>query len=295
MRLRVGRAWPCWTLLVAAVGLVAALRGPSALARWQHTAALDSLQLRMDVITPMPAAAGRHCPWHHAGPRGATRPLLLLVLGQSNAGNHGGQTQPVGVHRAASVTVSDGKNCFRVADPLPGGTGRAQSIWSRLEPALRVLGVQREVVVVLLAVDSTTIDDWTRSDSPLSRRLDAVLQAAAALPVDFVLWQQGESDARAGTSTRDYADAWLGLVRRMRGAGVKAPVLAALSTHCRSGAGQAVRLALREGAAQGHRVSLGPDTDLLTGALREDDCHFTAAGLDAAASLWAQALAKQLR
>lgn len=221
------------------------------------------------------------------------KPLVLLVLGQSNAGNHG-QDAGSPVHRQAhEVRVFVGDGCQSVTDPLPGATGHGASIWSRLPAQLQGLGVQRPVVLAILAVDASSMAEWTDSHSALKLRLDKLLdqlRQAQLLP-DFVLWQQGEADARLGTSAAAYAEAFGHLRQRLRAAGVTGPLLLARSTVCHGADGRLVRAAVDQLAAQHQDVRLGPDTDWLVGSHRQAGCHFSVSGLHAAALMWAQAIA----
>ena len=220
------------------------------------------------------------------------RRLVLLVLGQSNAGNHGAETEPEARGEGPMVTVFDGSGCRLSADPLPGGTGRHRSIWTRLEPQLRQRGVQAELLVALLAVDSTTIEDWTREGSPLRAELARLMQSLsrASLKPDAVLWQQGESDARQGTTSQLYESRFARLLADLRQAGIQAPVLIARSTRCRNVAGEGIRIAQANLVSRHEGLTPGPDTDLLAGSLRDNDCHWSRAGIDAAAAAWATAI-----
>jgi hypothetical protein len=279
----------------AMLGAVLALAALTVAAHawWREQQAEADLERRLIAVAPWPASGARPCPWQASGRAGpdAVPPLVLLVFGQSNAGNHGGESVPMPAqgwsHR---VTVTDGARCWRVADPLPGGTGRAQSIWSRLEAALAAEGVRREVVVWLLAVDSTRLVEWTQAEGPLHAVFMERLRRASGVPIDLVLWQQGESDARAGISADAYATAWARWLQQVRAAGVEAPVMPALSTRCRNPSGAPVREALSALPRQWPGVVPGPDTDQLAGPMRERDCHFTPQGLDEAAKLWARAI-----
>ena len=223
----------------------------------------------------------------------APRPLVLLVLGQSNAGNHGPvvATPIQGIPQQVTVFVGDG--CQTAADPLPGATGQGASIWSRLPNRLKELGLQRPVVLAVLAVDASSIAEWTDSSSVLKVRLDTLLGQLrqAGLSPDAVLWQQGESDALRGTSTAAYAEALAQLRGRLRAAGVAGPLVLARSTSCQGADGRRVRAAMAQVAAQQPDVHLGPDTDLLVGEHRHGECHFSNRGLDAAALMWAQSIA----
>ena len=76
----------------------------------------------------------------------AQRPLVVLVIGQSNAANHGvlaqGAAQPV-------VLVAEGQ-CILAVDPLPGGTGRGASIWQRLPQYFSRLEPDKPLVLAVM-------------------------------------------------------------------------------------------------------------------------------------------------
>lgn len=220
------------------------------------------------------------------------KPLVLLALGQSNAGNHG----ILDNGRKALVTmVAEGK-CFLATDPLPGGTGSGGSVWQRLPTLLTQMGEARPVVLSVLAVDATTMDDWTRPDSPVRHRLASQLASMRhlGLPPHFILWQQGEADARMGTSATDYAEGLDKLAAILDEAGANAPVLLARSTICRTEPSEEIHRAIETQISANRRWHGGPDTDTLTGdELRNGGCHFTALGLDRAARMWATALTSE--
>ena len=233
-------------------------------------------------------------------------PLKLLILGQSNAGNHGPRVE-LGA-KQATVQMRIGGDCINAQDPLPGASGDGASIWSRLPTALSLQGLARPPEIALLAIQSTTIDDWARPSSPLNQALRQELQALskAGWTPDLVLWQQGEADVLSGTSTNAYQRSWGDLLRQMQGDGLRAPVLLAHSTHCRfeqtngienklgtlAAKANNIRLAMQTLTQEHSQLLLGPDTDELAGpTLRRDGCHFSSKGLDEAARLWSQAIA----
>ena len=275
--------------LALAVMLLAV--GASGVAWWSAGKADRALAARLQdraEVGPGPQLACR---------RNDGRQLVLLVLGQSNAGNHGAEDERSPHDRAPSVTVYNGAACQRSSDPLAGGTGRHQSIWSRLEAEFARRSAPVEVVVALLAVDSTSIDDWTRVGSPLQAELSSLLKGLSrqALKPDLVLWQQGESDARQRTSRDDYRLRFERLLRHLREAGVTAPVLMARSTRCRNDNGASVRQAQDQLVERHTDLRIGPDTDALAGPLRVQDCHLTSSGLEAAAAAWVDALLPSLK
>lgn len=211
-------------------------------------------------------------------------PRFLLVLGQSNAANHGERLERDVVRRI--FLIHQGK-CYLATDPLPGGTGRGAAPWSRL-PGLLAPG---KVAIVLVALESTSIRQWSEPGFIqwiLRRQIESAL--AQGIRFDLVLWQHGETDARDQTSVETYRRDFRRLLTRLRASGVEAPIMAALSTRCRQYDGRAIRQALLTESDNSRDVMPGPDTDRLEGGLRVDGCHFSAEGLDAAARLWAERL-----
>lgn len=112
----------------------------------------------------------------------------------------------------------------------------------------------------------------------------------SGLQPDLVLWQQGEADAKAGTTPERYAQRLLALTARVDAGGLHVPILMALSTVCRSAPDVGLRNAVLALAARHARFMMGPDTDAIE--QRHDGCHWSASGRAQAASLWASAIAK---
>jgi len=275
--------WVAWAVAAVAVLALAA----TARKVWEQARPDRELAARLASIVPPPAAAGQAC-----RRPGAPAPTVWLVLGQSNAGNHGAEDEAPADGSAPQVTVFAGGACVQAGDPLPGATGRHRSIWTRLPAQLQRLGHTGEVVFAVLAVDATSIADWTRPGSPLRERLQALLRELQALQLQpsQVLWQQGEADALQGTSAEAYERGFDALLDTLRAGGISAPVWAARSTVCQRGDGRAVRQALQRLGERHPDVLPGPDTDTLQGAYRTGGCHFSSAGLEAAAALWARAI-----
>lgn len=217
------------------------------------------------------------------------RPLVVLALGQSNAANHGTLFKSAD----APVAMLVGSDCVLTNDPLPGGTGTGSSIWRHVPALLSKELAGRKVLLSVLAVDATTIDDWTRPGSKLAIRLiDQIhgLQQRGLKP-DVVLWQQGEADARINTSSTKYQQGLIKLAALLGEAGTQAPVMLARSTVCRTPPHAAIRFAIEHTVAGKPRFVLGPDTDLLLDeAYRSDGCHLNELGLKLAAEAWAAAI-----
>ena len=225
----------------------------------------------------------------------ASRPIVLLALGQSNAANHGSPLE----HETVPVTLFSEGKCIKATDPLPGGTGRGASIWQRLPALLSMKVNSRPIVISVLAVDATSIEDWTGSSSPLSERLSSHLGSMRRLGLSpsLVLWQQGEADARLQTSSAEYLSGLDRLASILDESGSDIPVLLARSTTCRSSPGMAVRRAIdaKTAGAETRRFRTGPDTDSLQGQeFRYDGCHFNSAGQDRVARMWAERIAQEV-
>lgn len=216
--------------------------------------------------------------------------MSILVLGQSNAANHGAERHD----GTPSSYVFRESRCFAARDPLPGGTGSGGSIWSRFGPMLSRAAGDRPVMFTVHAVEATTIEDWT-SNAAMTAHLARVLEemSSAGFAPQFVFWQQGEADALAQTPTSEYRRRLLALVTGLRDRNVNAPFVLALSTRC----GDADRRPIRQAIASVIGTSGilgGPDTDGIGPDLREG-CHFTAAGLQRAAELWLEAVLPHVR
>lgn len=205
----------------------------------------------------------------------------VLVLGQSNAANHG---EPGAA--AAPIDLLVGGRCYRASGPLAGATGDGASLWPQLAARARP---GRHLLFGVVAVDNTSIGDW-RAPGPLDARLRAEIDGwrRAGVTIDLVLWQQGEADARDRTTEDAYFQGLVGLRARLRGAGLAAPLVVARASYCPGSDGAAVRAAQARFVRSGAALA-GPDLDTLRGTQRIG-CHFSASGVTAAASLWAEAL-----
>lgn len=248
-------------------------------------AVLKARAFALQQASPLPALAGP-APGSEisCAAMKSEHPRYLLVLGQSNAANHGERLEGDAAHRI--FLIHQGK-CYLASNPLPGATGRGAAPWSRL-PELLAPG---KVAILLVALESTSIRQWSEPGFVqwiLRRQIEGA--QAQGIRFDLVLWQQGEADARDRTSAGTYRRDFQRLRAALRARGVEAPVMAALSTRCRQYDGSAIRQALLAESEDSRDVVPGPDTDRLGDALRFDGCHFSARGLDAAARLWAEKL-----
>lgn len=276
-----------WVLVMGAVAAVAVAAG---LKFWADERRADqSLEARVKAMQPVPAGSVGCDAW-----LAGRMPLVLVAMGQSNAGNHG--DLPTSSAPRAPIPVLHQGRCVMVQDPLPGATGSGASLWSALHQRLGGQWAGRPVVWMVLAVESTSLEDWIEDGSPLRQAWEREVDATVATgwPIAGVLWQQGEADALSGTSMEDYMRGMRRLRALTEARGLPGPWWLARSTYCPR-ADERLRHDVRQAVAElvdepGNGFRAGPDTDRLTGAMR-NGCHFSAQGVEAAASLWQQALA----
>lgn len=275
------RALACSLMVLASIGAIIAYQV------MEQRRQTNSLTARLKQIVP----AGMHielpCP-----EIAASHPFVLLALGQSNAGNHG---SPPNTAVDPLTLISEGK-CIKATAPLPGGTGTGGSIWQWVPPLLSPQKNARPMVLSVLAVDATSISDWTNQSSPLRDRLAAHVASMHRLGLgpDLVLWQQGEADALIGTNSAEYSNKLGQLAAILKDSGNKAPIILARSTICRSAPSATIRSAIETTVSNDNRFRLGPDTDVLANDTFRNGCHLTAEGLHSAAKMWAATINSEI-
>ncbi|MCE2726427.1 MAG: sialate O-acetylesterase [Planctomycetaceae bacterium] len=226
---------------------------------------------------------------------------VFVVAGQSYATNTNDERLVVADprRRVAALDVETGR--WRLAnDPQPApDRSDGGSIWPAVGDRLAA-ELDMPIGFVNVAFSATSTQKWA-ADGPLSARLHKAGRMVGRFGA--VLWQQGESDVMAGTSTDDY----VARLQAIRAAAVEAwgfePVwLCAFSTHhptvYQNPEGETrIRAAIsRLGTLPG--FGLGPDTDTLQGPDRGGPGsrrHFSPAGQRNAAALWSDLLLKKAR
>jgi hypothetical protein len=225
---------------------------------------------------------------------------VFLVLGQSNAANHGERTYSP-KHTVYSFDFLRFR-CVRADDPLGGASGNGGSIWSRLGDLLVERGVYRSVLFVPLAFGGNFVTDLIPGGSRHGRTtlaLSRLMKALDRLPLPFsaVLWQQGEAEANHTTMSAATYQAHLhDVVADLRSRGVFAPVFVAASTYCEADPHpfyNAEQIRGAQLATDGRSAGFfpGPDIDVIVGDGRYDQCHLSDTGLQRCAELWFDVLA----
>lgn len=220
----------------------------------------------------------------------------FVVAGQSYATNCNDERFRVTDRDERVVAYDTAKDQWRVAqDPQPAPDGSdGGSIWPPLGDAL-VAELDVPVAFINVAVGATSSTQWL-PDGPLHARLVAAGRTLG--PFRAVLWQQGESDVIAKSSTEQYVQN----VTKIRQAAAQAwkfdpPWLLAKSTHHPTvyddpvGEGR-----IRAGVDELLKLPgflPGPDTDQLRGENRgpvKSRRHFSAVGQRRAAQMWQTSL-----
>jgi hypothetical protein len=213
-------------------------------------------------------------------------PIVIITGGQSNASN---AFDPVNgaPHVDGGFTWFDGQ-CYGLKSPVLGATGRNDSLWPRLGSALYE-STRQPVLFIHGAVGGSQLGDWLDHRSNyLARLLErAVESRAQGFHPDFVLWIQGETDAKAHVEPQTYVEQMRALIGRFEAAGAVAPHtkwVVYRSTRClqRPNNGPDIEHALTQWADASHSdpVISGPRASELGDAHRRDGCHFNTLGRD---------------
>lgn len=235
--------------------------------------------------------------------QGAVEPIgvgeVFVVAGQSYATNCNDAKLSVTDPQKRVVAFDTVNRSWVVAnDPQPAPDGSKDgSIWPPVGDALvKEFGVP--IAFANVAVGGTATSQWM-PEGTLHKRLVATGKELGRFRA--VLWQQGESDVIAKTTTEKY----VANVRAIRHAatawGIQPPWLLAKSTlhptvyNDPAGEGR-IRKAVDELVVR-PGFQPGPDTDTLTGKYRGDAKsrrHFSALGQAKAAEMWVEVLKKNL-
>jgi hypothetical protein len=232
-------------------------------------------------------------------PQQTNRSAVLLLIGQSNAGNHAGQRFR-SEYRERIVNFFDGQ-CYVAASPLLGSDGTSGEYWTQLGNLLLVSGSVDQVVLAPMAVSGSEVSRWAPGGDLNGPTIDTANQLQRrGYRVTHVLWVQGEIDYVMGTSENDYRDRFLSLVSSLRSHGVAAPVYVAVATKCLGASNGGTRFHSADNPVARAQLALpdpganlrsGVNSDVLLGDLdRYDDCHFSSSGEQKVAKAWADLL-----
>ncbi|TCS05327.1 sialate O-acetylesterase [Rhizobium sp. BK418] len=223
------------------------------------------------------------------------RTAVLLVLGQSNAANDGGQR-----HRSnygARVVNAFGKRCFVAASPLLGSTDTKGEYWTLLGNKLIASGQNDSVIIAPLAYSGSEVARWAAGGDINPVLVDTVKQLQdSGYRITSVLWVQGEKDLVIGTTAEAYQERFLSMVDTLRQHGVEAPVYISIASKCLEPSNGGFKEHIPDNAIvraqmalskSGHGIREGANSDaLLDGDDRYDDCHIGGSGAEKVSQAW---------
>lgn len=214
--------------------------------------------------------------------------LVILAFGQSNSANFGNELY------APTGNVYDffDNRCFKAKDPLMGGDGNGGSPWTRLGNMVIQQGLYENVIISSVGVGGSNIGMWVPEGNHYYKLQNAIssLRDNNFMPT-YILWHQGESDAKMNTSTEEYKGQFAKIVQSIRDENISAPVFIATATICDSPPSNEIRAAQQEIPSIIEGVFAGPDTDTIYGnKYRYDNCHFNGEGMKLHSEMWLDVL-----
>ena len=249
---------------------------------------------------------------------------IFVIAGQSNSANYGEKkNQTV----TGLVAAFNGTNWQLAADPEPGASGKKGSFMPLFGDEM-VEQFHVPIGIVAMGIGSTSVREWLPSGvpfsglPPLTRNIVTVAQGRWESSGKFfdnfagrmkqlgpngfraVLWHQGESDANQanpqntlpGGLYRQYLEQIISQSRQE--IGWDAPwFVAQVSYHNPEDTGTPDIPAAQKAVCDDGFAFPGPDTDVLTGQMREKNgtgIHLSAAGLKEHAQLWVDKVAPWL-
>jgi Carbohydrate esterase, sialic acid-specific acetylesterase len=205
---------------------------------------------------------------------------VLLVLGQSNAANHGGQRYKSN-YGARIINYFSG-NCFLATSPLLGSSDSRGEMWTRVANLLIERGDTSNVIVIPFAIGSTLVSRWARGGDLYPQLRDVLEDAAQKYSITDAIWHQGESDNQSNTSGLSYERSLQSVIDLIEGYAPMARIHISVATKCGFRQWQKdnpISEAQRRVAHSRNSTREGVDSDMLLNTYdRFDDCHFSQSG-----------------
>ncbi|MBB4238663.1 sialate O-acetylesterase [Rhizobium esperanzae] len=223
------------------------------------------------------------------------RTAVLLILGQSNAANDGGQRHRSN-YGAHLVNAFDGK-CFIAASPLLGSTDTKGEYWTLLGNDLIASGQNDSVVLAPLAYSGSPVARWATGGDINPVLVDTLKKLQdSGYRITSVLWVQGEADLVLGTTAQAYQERFMSMVDTLRQHGVEAPVYISIASKCLEPSNGGFKEHIPDNpivqaqlalSKSGHGIREGVNSDaLLDGDDRYDDCHIGGSGAEKVSRAW---------
>ena len=219
---------------------------------------------------------------------------ILLVIGQSNAGNSAEKL----VHTRfpeRNLNFFNGP-CYVSGSPLLGATNRRGEWLTLLGDQLIEQGVYDNIVLIPSAIGGSVIARWA-DEGDLNQMLISTLRGINELyRVTDVIWHQGEGDVAMYTRTSTYVDKFQSLMHTLATAGIDAPFFMSIASKCFDiGAPSKdwVPDAQQTLIENHENIVLGVNTDEIVPLEdRHDGCHFGARAQERVAAELASSIAR---
>jgi hypothetical protein len=224
-------------------------------------------------------------------PRQTEKTWVILIAGQSNAANSGGQRYA----GKQNVINYFGGKCYQATSPLLGATGILGDSWTPLGNKLVDAHLADQVILIATAISGTSIMRW-QPGADMNEMLQSVLRDASKhYKITHILWEQGAADL-GNLTEEQYVQMFTSLVDSIRRTGTEAPVYVSVSTRCELTdfpwtPNNPIAAAQKEIADSGKGIFPGVDSDALLGPLdRMDDCHLARSGQEKMSDAWVKVL-----
>ena len=212
--------------------------------------------------------------------------LVILVAGQSNAGNHGkGKFSSIN-----SYELYENK-CYKGLDPMLGTTGAGGGPWHRLgDKIIKRTSKYKNVLFINISMGGSHIKQWSQQGILYQRIIDSFsMLDKNSLKLDYFLFHQGETDRHLKTSIKDYIEDFLSMVDGFRSDKNlnNFPIVLAVATRCQSDIDVNIQNAQYEILNLRKNIYLGPNTDdIYSKKDRIDMCHMSDIGLEKHSNGW---------
>ena len=211
---------------------------------------------------------------------------VLLVIGQSNAGNYQGQRHQSEDDRVINFSAG---HCYRAASPLLGADGERGETWTLLGTKLIQSGLYHTVILIPAAVGGSSVRRWAAGGDLNAMLMSVISAVKTRYTINAVLLDQGTTDFVERTPEGEYRSDLKSLIDTIRAQGVHAPFFIT-----RSSAGppdwtedNPVARAQATLADSRNAVFDGPNTDRdVTPLDRYDGFHFGASGQEKYTDAW---------
>lgn len=239
-----------------------------------------------------------------ACPKQTSRTLVILILGQSNAGN---QAETLFTADNSRIVNYFHGECFIASDPLLGNAGFGGSQWVRAaSKIMKSVNSYDKIILIPAAINGSSVKEWAHNsefaeNSPSSELqsrglgilLQETLQSAKinGYKITHILWHQGERDAHK-MSAVDYKKYLNQIIHKTRLVFPDSKFYVSIASGCTSTSppDPVIHNAQMTIINNKDHIYQGPNTDLWFSKeyRQKDGCHLNDLGMAMAAEEWSK-------